>query len=104
MKKYQVIYADPPWAYRVWSKKGSGRSAESHYPTMSMEEIENLPVWELADENCALFLWITFPLLKEIWRVVKAWGFTYKTFMPRILGTTINETYMGHDWVFSCLP
>lgn len=79
MKKYQVIYADPPWAYRVWSKKGSGRSAESHYPTMSMEEIENLPVWELADENCALFLWITFPLLKEIWRVVKAWGFTYKT-------------------------
>lgn len=30
--------------------------------------------------------------------------FTYKTFMPRILGTTINETYMGHDWVFSCLP
>ena len=29
---------------------------------------------------------------------------TYKTFMPRILGTTINETYMGHDWVFSCLP
>lgn len=79
MKKYQVIYADPPWEYRVWSKKGSGRSAESHYPTMSMEEIENLPVWELADENCALFLWITFPLLKEIWRVVKAWGFTYKT-------------------------
>ena len=79
MKKYQVIYADPPWAYRVWSKKGSGRSAESHYPTMSMEEIENLPVWELADENCALFLWITFPLLQEIWRVVKAWGFTYKT-------------------------
>lgn len=79
MKKYQVIYADPPWAYRVWSKKASGRSAESHYPTMSMEEIENLPVWELADENCALFLWITFPLLKEIWRVVKAWGFTYKT-------------------------
>lgn len=30
--------------------------------------------------------------------------FSYKTFMPRILGTTINETYMGHDWVFSCLP
>ena len=79
MKKYQVIYADPPWPYRVWSKKGSGRSAESHYPTMSMEEIEKLPVGKLADENCALFLWITFPLLKEIWRVVKAWGFTYKT-------------------------
>ena len=29
MKKYKVIYADPPWAYKVWSKKGAGRSAES---------------------------------------------------------------------------
>ena len=35
-KKYNVIYADPPWSYKVWSKKGAGRSAESHYPTMSI--------------------------------------------------------------------
>lgn len=79
MGKYQVIYADPPRAYRVWSKKGNGRSAESHYPTMSIEEIADLPVNELADENCALFLWVTFPLLKEIWKVIDAWGFTYKS-------------------------
>lgn len=79
MGKYQVIYADTPWAYRVWSKKGNGRSAESHYPTMSIEEIADLPVNELADENCALFLWVTFPLLKEIWKVIDAWGFTYKS-------------------------
>lgn len=79
MGKYQVIYADPPWAYRVWSKKGNGRSAESHYPTMSIEEIADLPVKELADENCALFLWVTFPLLREIWKVIDAWGFTYKS-------------------------
>ena len=79
MGKYQVIYADPPWAYRVWSKKGNGRSAESHYPTMSIEEIADLPVKKLADENCALFLWVTFPLLKEIWKVIDAWGFTYKS-------------------------
>lgn len=79
MGKYQVIYADPPWVYRVWSKKGNGRSAESHYPTMSIEEIADLPVKELADENCALFLWVTFPLLREIWKVIDAWGFTYKS-------------------------
>ena len=79
MGKYQVIYADPPLAYRVWRKKGTGRSAESHYPTMSIEEIADLPVNELADENCALFLWVTFPLLKEIWKVIDAWGFTYKS-------------------------
>ena len=37
MKKYQIIYADPPWNYKVYSKKGLGRSAESHYPTMSID-------------------------------------------------------------------
>jgi len=38
MKKYSIIYADPPWAYRTYSKKGQGRSAESHYPTMCMHQ------------------------------------------------------------------
>ena len=46
--KYSVIYADPPWQYRVWSKKGTGRSAESHYSTMSLEDIKALPVHLLA--------------------------------------------------------
>lgn len=79
MKKYKVIYADPPWAYKVWSKKGAGRSAESHYPTMDIEAIKALPVGELADKDCALFLWITFPMLREAWGVMDAWGFTFKT-------------------------
>ncbi len=79
MKKYNIIYADPPWAYKVWSKKGMGRSAENHYPTMTMEDIKALPVAELADKDCALFLWITFPMLQEAWSVLEAWGFTYKS-------------------------
>ena len=79
MKKYSVIVADPPWSYRVWSKKGANRSAESHYPTMRMEDIKALPVAELADKDCALFLWITFPMLREAWSVMDAWGFTFKT-------------------------
>ena len=57
MKKYSIIYADPPWAYRTYSKKGQGRSAESHYPTMCIEDIKALPVGELAAKDCALF-WI----------------------------------------------
>lgn len=57
MKKYSTIYADPPWAYRTYSKKGQGRSAESHYPTMCIEDIKALPVGELAAKDCALFLW-----------------------------------------------
>ena len=79
MKKYSIIYADPPWAYRTYSKKGQGRSAESHYPTMCIEDIKALPVDELAAKDCALFLWITFPCLCEALEVLTAWGFSYKT-------------------------
>ena len=79
MEKYSVIYADPPWTYHVWSSKGAGRSAENHYPTMSIEDIRALPVAELADKDCALFLWVTFPTLREAMTVLDAWGFTYKT-------------------------
>lgn len=78
-KKYGVIYCDPPWAYKVWSKKGLGRSAENHYPTMDIEDIRTLPVGDLADKDCALFMWVTFPCLKEGLSVLESWGFTYKT-------------------------
>lgn len=79
MKKYNIIYADPPWSYRTYSKKGQGRSAESHYPTMRLEDIMALPVSELAAKDCTLFMWVTFPCLQEAFQVLEAWGFTYKT-------------------------
>lgn len=78
MKKYQIIYADPPWSYRVWRKKEHGRTAESHYSTMTIEDIRTLPVGQLADKNCILFLWVTFPVIREAFTVIDAWGFTYK--------------------------
>ena len=46
---------------------------------MTIEEIQALPVSELADKDCALFMWITFPLLKESLSVLSAWGFKFKT-------------------------
>ena len=79
MKKYNVILADPPWSFRAWSNKGMGRSAEQHYPTMRLEDIKALPVADLAAEDCVLFLWATFPMLKEALEVIDTWGFTYKT-------------------------
>ena len=80
-KKYNIIYADPPWQYKVWSKKGNGRSAESHYHTMTLTDIINIKdtIRNIADENCILFLWITFPCLQEALKVIDEWGFTYKT-------------------------
>jgi N6-adenosine-specific RNA methylase IME4 len=77
MKKYNIIYADPPWSYKVWSKKGLGRSAESHYRTMNKIDIQNLKV--PSDKTCVLFLWVTAPCLIEGIELCKAWGFEYKT-------------------------
>lgn len=78
-KKYSIIYADPPWKYRAYSKKGLGRSAESHYPTMSLEDICSLPVEKIADGDSILFMWVTYSTLKEALKVIEAWGFEYKT-------------------------
>lgn len=79
MKPYEIILADPPWAYKVWAKKGRGCTAENHYPTMRIEDIRALPVGGLAAKDCTLFLWATMPTLPEALSAIQAWGFTYKT-------------------------
>jgi site-specific DNA-methyltransferase (adenine-specific) len=79
MKKYNIIYADPPWSYKDKRDKHPRicGGALSHYQTMNLEDIKklNLPT----DNNCMLFLWATFPNMQEALDVIKAWGFTYKT-------------------------
>jgi len=77
-KKYNIIYADPPWQYKVWSKKAQ-RSVERHYDVMTPDEIKKLPVCDLAGDSCVLFLWITAPCLPQGIETIKSWGFTYKT-------------------------
>lgn len=83
MKKgrYNIVYADPPWHYNSRNSVGTrfGRGVHSYYPTMKLEEIKNLPIPTVTDENCMLFLWVTFPRLKEGLEVIEAWGFRYKT-------------------------
>ena len=77
MKKYQIIYADPPWlngSWKHWSKGGG-----SHYPLMSLDQIINLPIKEIADKNCILFLWVVDSQLFDAEKVIESWGFKYKT-------------------------
>lgn len=77
---YGAIYADPPWSFDVWSKDtGNGRSAESHYSTMTMRQIARLPVDELAAKDCVLFMWACWPSIADALKIIDAWGFTYKT-------------------------
>ena len=74
--KYSIIYADPPWRYTAKRVQGA---AENHYPTMGIEELCALSVADLAAPDSALFLWATFPQLPEALRLIKAWGFQYKS-------------------------
>ena len=79
-KKYQTIYADPPWRFQ----NRTGKVAPEHkrlarYGTMKLEEIKQLPVAEVADEKCHLYLWVPNALLPEGLEVMEAWGFSYKT-------------------------
>lgn len=76
-KKYDIIYADPPWAYRNMGNIQA--TANSHYPTMKQQDIEALPIGELAKPNSILFMWATFPKMQEALNTMKAWGFEYKT-------------------------
>ena len=74
-KKYNIIYADPAWQY--WESGNKNQS--NHYKTMTLEEICNLPIKNIADENCILFLWVTFPILQDCFKVIESWGFKYST-------------------------
>jgi N6-adenosine-specific RNA methylase IME4 len=79
-QKFAAILIDPPWEYTTYSEDtGQGRSAEAHYPTMSAGDIASLPVGDLAADDCALFMWATWPTIQQAFAVGTAWGFEYKT-------------------------
>lgn len=79
-EQYAVVYADPAWQFEVYSREtGLDRAADNHYPTQTTDEICKLPVGTISAPDCALFLWATAPMLPDALRVIRFWGFTYKT-------------------------
>jgi len=78
-KKYKVIYADPPWYFKSYSKKGEGRNATQHYDCSSLTDIVSLPVNDISEDNATLIMWVTDPFLQEAFKVIEGWGFKYKT-------------------------
>lgn len=79
--KYGIVYADPSWSYY----EGGYKNQSQHYKTMTIDEIKEYKiedgrtVKEIAGENCILFMWVTFPILPEVFSVMEAWGFKYST-------------------------
>lgn len=79
-KKYQIVYADPAWSFNNKNTGGSMISgASAKYSTMTVDDICRLPIPEIADENCVLFMWWVASQPNEALKVVKAWGFKLKT-------------------------
>lgn len=93
MKKYQIIYADPPWSYDD-KMKGNPIGALENYPTMTISELCNLNIKDIIAEDAVLFLWVTSPKLNECWQIIKSWGFKYKT-----VAFCWNKTTTGDNWV-----
>ena|ERR1035437_41672 len=79
IKKYQIIYADPPWSYNDKQNTKLLGGAVKHYPTMSIKQLCDLPIKDLSDKNSVLFIWVTSPLLEAVFEIIKSWGFKYKT-------------------------
>lgn len=93
-KKYDVIYADPPWDYggkmqfdksstssenMDWEKNIFISAADFKYPTLKLGELKKIPLLEIAKNDCLLFMWVTNPHLAHGIELGMAWGFEYKT-------------------------
>lgn len=76
---FRVVYADPPWLFKMRSARGYAKSASMHYKCMPTDDLCEMPVEALAAPDAYLFLWATFPMLNDALRVLRAWGFTYVT-------------------------
>ena len=74
---FPVISADPPWQFLTYSQNGMDRSADNHYPTMTLEDILAMQI--PATPDAFLGLWATAPMLPQALEVMAAWGFVYRS-------------------------
>ena len=89
----RVILCDPPWRFRVFSKKGLGKSAEQHYQTLDLDKIVEIMDGISTANNAALFLWITDPMLETGLELIREMGFQYKT----VAFTWVKESKHGKE-------
>jgi N6-adenosine-specific RNA methylase IME4 len=96
MKKYNIIYADPPWKFNFQKRTGLSDTAKSKlYPTMEANDIVNLPIKTIAEDNSLLFLWVMNSEIPLALRCIEAWGFKYITVAFTWVKTTKNTYHFG---------
>jgi len=78
MKKYQIIYADPPWRIQKIKRKVRPNQVDMDYPMMDLEDIKKLPIYNISEDNSVCFLWTIQRYLKDAFDVLAEWGFKYQ--------------------------
>ena len=100
MKKYNIIYADPPWTYDNKSVKFTADSqniaAAEEYSLMTLEDLKAMPIKKITEPNAVLFMWVVNPLLQEGMDLMKAWGFKYKTMLTWKKNSGTGYWFLGN--------
>lgn len=98
-KRYNVIYADPPWTYDNTSVKGEDQGKEiaidNRYNLMTLYDLKDVPIKEITEKDCVCFMWVTNPLLPEGMELMKSWGFKYKTMLTWKKTSCSGYWFMG---------
>ena len=95
-KKYNIIYADPPWHFKNWSGQGCVKSPSQHYQTLTLKDICSLPVADITNDDAILFIWTCDPIIDKVFTVIDSWGFQFKTMgFCWVKTTKANEPKMG---------
>ena len=76
---YRCIIGDPNWYFKNYSAAGEEKNPVAHYDCMELDQIQALPVADLAATDCAYLMWATFPMLPQAIETLARHGFTYKT-------------------------
>jgi N6-adenosine-specific RNA methylase IME4 len=92
---YEVLSIDPPWRFRTWSECNQQKSASKHYSLMMTDDIEALPVGQVAQRDCLVLLWVTAPMLPQGLECLRRWGATYKSNMVWRKTTASGKVRMG---------
>lgn len=96
---FDLIMADPPWRFELYSEKGEEKSPQAHYATMTLADIAALPVADLGRDDCLLWLWCTAPMLPQQIALGERWGFRYVTSGAWVKRTVHDKTAFGTGYV-----
>lgn len=100
---YGLIMADPPWHFRTRSAKGiTSKGAGGQYATMGRDDIEAMPIADMAAKDAILWLWATNPMLPDAFAVMRAWGFTFKTAGHWVKTTKHGKLAFGTGYILRC--